>query len=67
MATAEHKPEFETVTRDEVRAELDRAARDTLGISGGDFVRRLSSGELTESAPAVWRLAVLARLLTHPA
>ena len=56
--------EYKTVTREALRAELDRDARASLGVSGADFVARLRSGALNESSGVVARLAVLARLVT---
>lgn len=63
MATAEHKVVFETATREEIYAELDQLARETLDISADEFVERWTSGELDPYDPTVARLAVFARLL----
>lgn len=59
MATIERK----TVTREEVQDELDRLAREELGISADDFLVRYCAGELDLNSPTVLRVSVLARLL----
>jgi hypothetical protein len=64
MATVEHDTTYEYTTRDEIRIELDRLARDRLGISGEDFIARWQGGRLDEFSPTVSRIAVLARLIT---
>jgi hypothetical protein len=46
------------LTAAEVEQILDRRARETLGISGREFVRRLAAGDLPESG-AVVELAIL--------
>ena len=55
------------VTPDELRQELDRLARERLGMPADEFLERLKSGELDLESPTVSRLAILARLLTVPA
>lgn len=63
MAIAEREcSTYEIATRDEICAELDRLARERLDMSGEDFLRRLSAGELDEYSPSVSRIAVLARI-----
>lgn len=64
MAIAEREcSTYEIATRDEICAELDRLARERLDMSGEDFLRRLSAGELDEYSPSVSRIAVLARII----
>ena len=63
MATVEFDVVHVETTRDEIRAELDQLAREALGISGEQFVERMSTGDLDAFDPTVARLAVLARLL----
>jgi hypothetical protein len=64
MAILEHDTAYEYTTRDEIHGELDRLARDRLGISGDEFLDQLKAGRLDEFSPTVSRLAVLARLIT---
>lgn len=59
MATVEHK----TLTRDELRAELDHGARTVLGLNAGEFLTRYCAGELDLHSVPILRLSVLARLL----
>jgi hypothetical protein len=54
---------FESLTRDELRDELDRLAQEKLGLSADEFIARYRAGELDLDSPAVLRIAVLARLL----
>jgi hypothetical protein len=55
--------EHMTVTREEIREELDASARQLLGLSADQFVTRYCHAELDLDSPAVLRLSVLARLL----
>lgn len=64
MATAEFEAIEDRLTRAEIRAELDRAASEQLGMSGEVFFDQWRAGNLDEFDPKIARLAVLARLLT---
>ena len=57
-------PVEDRLTRAEVRDEIDRAARDQLGMTGDEFFEQWRAGNLDEFEPKIARLAVLARLLT---
>lgn len=59
MAVVERK----TLTRDEVKAELDAGAREVLGLDADEFLVRYCAGELDLHSVPVLRLSVLARLL----
>lgn len=63
MATAEQDVVFQTTTRDELSAELDMLAQESLDLSGEDFIQRWTAGDLDQDDPTVARLAVFARLL----
>lgn len=52
-----------TVTRDEIREELDQGSRQLLGLNADQFVTRYCAAELDLDSPSVLRLSVLARLL----
>ncbi len=65
MATAEHEIVYDIATRDELRAELDKLARERMGITGDEFLERWRAGDLDEFSPTVSGVtAVLARLIT---
>lgn len=64
MPTVEFEVVDDRLTRAEIRDELDRAARERLGMSGGEFFTQWKAGKLDEFEPKIARLAVLARLLT---
>jgi len=64
MATAEHEVTYERVTPEEIMVQLDRLARDRLGMSGEEFLAQWRARALDAFSPAVSRIAVLARLLT---
>jgi hypothetical protein len=59
MGSVEHK----TLTRAEVKAELDEGARALLGLDADEFLARYCGGELDLHSVPVLRLSVLARLL----
>lgn len=59
MSAVEHK----SLTRAEIKAELDDGARAVLGIDADEFVARYRVGELDLNSIPVLRLSVLARLL----
>jgi hypothetical protein len=59
MASVERK----TLTRDELKAELDDGARAVLGLDADQFLTRYCAGELDLHSVPVLRLSVLARLL----
>jgi hypothetical protein len=65
MATAEFEAIDDRLTRDDIRHELDRAARESLGMSGDEFFEQWRTGNLDEFEPKIARLAVLARLVTN--
>ena len=64
MATVEFEAAEERLSRADIHAELDRAARERLGMSADEFLERLAAGDLDEFEPKIARLAVLARLIT---
>jgi hypothetical protein len=55
---ADHK----TLTRAEVKAELNEGTRSVLGIDADEFLARYRSGDLDLHSVPVLRLSVLARL-----
>lgn len=58
--TANHEVEVVELSRQEGRAMLDQAARDTLGISADEFLSKWDAGEYEDSDdPAVTRVAML--------
>lgn len=54
---------YGTLTRDELRAELEHRTRSEFGLPLADFLARLRAGELDQDALAVTDLAFLARML----
>jgi hypothetical protein len=64
MATAEFGAVEDRLTRADIRAVLDDAARERLGMSGEEFFDQWQAGKLDEFEPKIARLALLARLLT---
>ena len=52
-----------TISRDEIRNELDEGSRAVLGLTADQFVTRYCAAELDLDSPSVLRLSVLARLL----
>jgi len=64
MATAEHEIVYDIATRDELRGELEKLARERLGMSADDFLEQWKAGDLDEFSPTVSRVALLARLIT---
>jgi hypothetical protein len=59
MSTVEHK----TLTRAELKAELDEGAQAVLGLDADEFLTRYCAGDLDLYSLPVLRLSVLARLL----
>ena len=59
MSTIEHK----TLTRAELKAELDGGAQAVLGLDADEFLTRYCAGDLDLDSVPVLRLSVLARLL----
>ena len=53
----------ETLTREELHDELDRLSRATLDLSAEQFLQHYRDRRLDMAAPAVSRLALLARVL----
>lgn len=64
MATVEQDIIYERVTHDDLMREIDRLARERLGLSGEAFLARWRAEELDPFSPTVSRIAVLARLVT---
>jgi hypothetical protein len=58
MASVERK----TLSRDELKAELDDGARSVLGLDADEFLTRYCAGELDLHSVPILRLSVLARL-----
>jgi hypothetical protein len=57
---SDHEVEIVEATREEGRAMLDRAAREELGMSGGQFLAKWDAGEYDDTDnPAVTRVAML--------
>jgi hypothetical protein len=60
QSRAEAEVEVAEATREEGRAMLDRAAREVLNISGGEFLAKWDAGEYGDADdPAVTRVAML--------
>lgn len=55
--------ETSSVTPDRVRAELDQTARERFNLTGEEFLERYRTGALDLTAPAVARVAILARIV----
>jgi len=55
--------EYQTITTQELRDELDALSVATLGLSAEEFMRDYQAGKLDLKSPAISQLAVLARLL----
>jgi hypothetical protein len=53
----------EHLTQEEIRAELDRLARQKFSLSADEFLDRYEHNRLDLSSPSVARLSILARLL----
>jgi hypothetical protein len=64
LATAEHDVVFETVSKEELHAELDRLAHVELGMTADTFMAQWAKGDLDPFDPTYSRLGVLARLLS---
>ena len=55
--------ERELLTREELRAELDRVARERLGLGVDEFLEQYAAARIDLTSPRTWRAALLARLL----
>ena len=53
---------YEQTTREEIRKEVARIARESFGLSAEEFMMRVRSGRLRRDDPSVARLALLARV-----
>ena len=57
---AELETRWQALTRDEARAQFDQAARENLGMSGQEFVRKWEAGEIDNpDRPEVMRVYML--------